>query len=37
MKAIKAKVIKEPKMSTPKITGKDKPSMKRLCGNRSGK
>jgi hypothetical protein len=37
MKSIKIKAIKAPKMSSPKITGKDKPSMKRLCGNRSGK
>jgi hypothetical protein len=37
MKSIKPKTIKTPKMSAPKVTGKDKPSMKRLCGNRSGK
>jgi hypothetical protein len=37
MKSIKIKNIKSPKISAPKVTGKDKPSMKRLCGNRSGK
>jgi hypothetical protein len=37
MKSPKIKTVKMPKMSTPRITGKDKPSMKRLCGNRSGK
>lgn len=34
MKAIKIKTIKTPKVSVTKITKKDKPSMKKLCGNR---
>lgn len=34
MKASKIKTVKTPKVSTPKISKKDKPSMKKLCGNR---